>query len=88
MRPETALKIVIRPYVTEKTFDMLEKQNKMVFIVDKRASKRSVRQAVERLYEVKVDSVNTVITLVGKKAYVRLSKESSAPDIASKLGLM
>ena len=88
MRPETALRIMIRPYVTEKTFDMLEKQNKMVFIVDRKASKRSIRQAVEALYDVKVDSVNTAITLIGKKAYVRLSKGSSAPDTASKLGLM
>ncbi|MBI4258618.1 MAG: 50S ribosomal protein L23 [Thaumarchaeota archaeon] len=88
MRSEDALKIVVRPYMTEKTFDMLEKQNKLVFIVDVNANKGSVKQAVETLYNVKVDSVNTAKTIVGKKAYVRLSKESSASDVASKLGLM
>lgn len=88
MRSEAALKIVVRPYMTEKTFDLLEKQNKLVFIIDDNANKSSVKQAVETLYKVKVESVNTVRTTIGKKAYVRLTKESSASEIASRLGLM
>ncbi len=88
MRPEDALKIVLHPYVTEKTFDMLERQNKMVFLVNNKASKQAIRQAVETLYDVKVQTVNTAITVTGKKAYVRLSVESSASDLASKLGLV
>ncbi len=88
MRPEDALKIVFRPYVTEKTFDMLERQNKIVFLVSNKASKQSIKQAVQTLYDVKVQTVNTAITVVGKKAYVRLSTESSASDLASKLGLV
>ncbi|MBI2184797.1 MAG: 50S ribosomal protein L23 [Thaumarchaeota archaeon] len=74
--------------MTEKTFDLLEKQNKLVFIIDDNANKSSVKQAVETLYKVKVESVNTVRTTIGKKAYVRLTKESSASEIASRLGLM
>ncbi len=88
MRPEDALKIVLRPYVTEKTFDMLERQNKMVFLVDNKSSKKGIKQAVETLYDVKVQTVNTAITVTGKKAYIRLSLESSASDLASKLGLV
>ncbi len=88
MRPEDAQRVVLRPYVTEKTYDLLEKQNKLVFIVSLQASKKLVKQAVETLYDVDVESVNTVRTLVGKKAYVRLSKESSASDVATKLGLI
>jgi large subunit ribosomal protein L23 len=88
MRPEDALQIIFRPYVTEKTFDMLERQNKIVFLVTDKASKRGIKQAVETLYDVKVKSVNTAATLIGKKAYVRLSGESSASDLASKLGLV
>ncbi|MGI0084853.1 MAG: 50S ribosomal protein L23, partial [Nitrososphaerales archaeon] len=83
-----ALQIVLRPYVTEKTFDMLERQNKIVFLVSNKASKQSIKQAVQTLYDVKVQTVNTAITVTGKKAYVRLSTESSASDLASKLGLV
>jgi large subunit ribosomal protein L23 len=88
MRAEDALEVVLRPYVTEKTFDLLERQNKIVFLVNGKASKNKIKQAVETLYDVKVQSVNTSITITGKKAYVRLSPESLASDLASKLGLV
>ncbi len=88
MRPEDALRVVIRPYVTERTFDMIEKQNKLVFIVAVTADKRAIKDAVETLYDVDVASVKTANTMVGKKAYVRLAPESSATDLASKLGLV
>ena len=88
MRAEDALEVVLRPYVTEKTFDLLERQNKIVFLVDPKASKVKIKQAIEILYEVRVQSVNTAITVIGKKAYVRLSPESPATDLASKLGLV
>ena len=88
MRPDEALKIVLRPHVTEKTFDLIEKENKLSFIVAWNASKRAIKEAIETLYDVKVDSVNTARTIQGKKAYVRLSPESSASDLATKLGLV
>jgi large subunit ribosomal protein L23 len=88
MQAEDALEVVIGPYVTEKTFDMLERQNKIVFLVDPKASKNKIKQAIETLYEVKVQAVNTSFTITGKKAYVRLAPESLASDLASKLGLV
>ena len=88
MNPEDALKIILRPYVTEKTFDIIERQNKLCFLVDVKASKVKIKNAIETLYQVKVATVNTSITIVGKKAFVRLAPESSATDLASKLGLV
>lgn len=88
MRTEEALQVVLRPYVTEKTFDLLERQNKIVFLVDAKSSKERIKQAVEILYDVKVDAVNTSLSIIGKKAYVRLAPESPAGDLASKLGLV
>jgi large subunit ribosomal protein L23 len=88
MRAEDALRVVIRPYVTEKTFDLIERQNKLCFLVDTEASKQKIKSAIETLYQVKVQSVNTAITVIGKKAFVRLAPESSASDLASKLGLV
>ncbi|MGH2638217.1 MAG: 50S ribosomal protein L23 [Rhabdochlamydiaceae bacterium] len=88
MNPEDALKIVIRPYVTEKTFDLIERQNKICFLVDTKASKKRIKSAIETLYQVKVLSVNTAITIIGKKAFIKFAPESSAGDLASKLGLV
>ncbi len=88
MRLEDAQKVVIRPYVTERTFDQIERENKICFIVADKATKRQVASAVEALYEVQVRGVNTARTVRGKKAFVRLAPENSATDLATKLGLV
>ena len=68
---------------------MVEKQNKLVFMVDLKASKTDVRNAVQQLYEVKVTNVNIQITPNGeKKAYVKLHPDYKAADIAIKLGIL
>ena len=88
MRLEDAQKVVVRPYITERTFEQIEKENKLCFIVDDSASKTQIANAIEALYEVNVRAVNTARTVVGKKAYVRLEEENSAADLATKLGLV
>jgi large subunit ribosomal protein L23 len=88
LRLEDAQKLLIRPYVTERTFDQIERENKLCFIVDDKATKRQIANAVEALYEVKVRAVNTSRTIKGKKAFVRLTEESSAAELATKLGLV
>ena len=88
MRLEDAQKIVLRPYLTKRTFEQIERENKLCFIVLDSASKTQVADAVEALYEVKVRAVNTTRTLTGKKAFVRLTEESSAATLATKLGLV
>jgi large subunit ribosomal protein L23 len=88
VRLEDAQKILKRPYVTERTFDQIERENKLCFIVDDRVSKTQIANAVEALYEVKVDTVNTSRTVRGKKAFVRLSEVGKAAELATKLGLV
>ena len=56
--------ILIRPMVTEHTTDLMA-EGKYVFIVDKRANKIQVADAVEEIFKVKVEKVNT-ITVKGK----------------------
>jgi len=86
--PEEASKIVIRPYVTEKVFNTMDSENKLAFLVDRNANKYTIREAIETLYEAKVISVNTVITAIGKKAYIKFDPSVSASDLASKLGVV
>ena len=88
MRLEDAQKVVLRPYITERTFDQVARENKLCFIVGDEYSKSQIAAAVEALYEVKVMEVNTHRTSRGKKAFVRLIAESSATELATKLGLV
>jgi len=87
---------VVDPYkilkyasITEKSVSLIEKENKIVFIVDRKANKKQIKEAFEKLFGVKVESVNTQITLDGrKKAYIKLKPEFKARDVAVKLGLV
>ncbi|MGD0477775.1 MAG: 50S ribosomal protein L23 [Nitrososphaerales archaeon] len=88
MRLEDAQKLLRRPYVTERTFDQIEKENKLCFLVDDKASKPQIARAFEALYELKVAAVNTERTVKGKKAFVRLLEENKAAELAAKLGLV
>ena len=88
MRLEDAQKVVVRPYITERTFEQIEKENKLCFLVADGASKSQIADAIEALYEVDVRSVNTTRTVIGKKAFVRLTEDNSAAELATKLGLV
>ena len=77
------------PLNTEKGIRSLEADNKLVFIVDKHDTKAEIKKAIESQFNVKVLSVNTLRTLTGeKKAMVRLSPDTPALDVATKLGMM
>jgi large subunit ribosomal protein L23 len=52
--------ILIRPLVTEKMERLTDRQGQYGFVVDKRANKLQIRKAIEELYGVTVDSVNTM----------------------------
>ncbi len=82
-------KILRYPYLTEKSISLVEKENKIVFIVDRKAKKKEIKEAFEKLFEVKVESVNTQIMPTGeKKAIIKLKPEFKASDIAAKLGMV
>ncbi len=54
-----AMSILIRPVVSEKTYDLMERGT-YVFEIDSRATKVDVRNAVEQAFNVKVVNVNTL----------------------------
>jgi large subunit ribosomal protein L23 len=85
----SAWDILLYPLLTEKSMNMIEKENKLVFIVNKKASKKDIKEAIEKEFEVKVEDVKTEITMKGqKKAFIKISPEFSATDLASKLGMI
>jgi large subunit ribosomal protein L23 len=81
---------VIRyPVMTESASLMVEAENKLVFVVNLKSNKNDVKTAVEKLYEVKVEKVNLLITPQGeKKAFVKLHPDYRAADVAIKLGIL
>ena len=55
------MNILIEPIITEKMTDVSEKLNQFGFIVEKKANKVEIKKAVEKLYNVTVESVNTMV---------------------------
>lgn len=83
--------IIKAPIITEKSADLAQNKNTITFSVDVRANKTQIKQAIENIFDVKVESVNTINVKpkekrVGryegktnkvKKAIVKLSEGSS-----------
>jgi large subunit ribosomal protein L23 len=81
--------VIHYPLMTESASLMVEKDNKLMFVVNVKAGKSDVKRAVEELYEVKVDKVTVLITPQGeKKAFIKLKPEYKASDVAIKLGIL
>jgi large subunit ribosomal protein L23 len=87
--PRDPWEILQYPLLTEKALAKVETENKLVFIVRRNSNKRSIRWAVEKALEVKVDNVHTLIDMDGrKKAIIKLKPEFKAGDIATRFGML
>ena len=80
-------KVIFHPYVTEKTMNFMEKNNALEFVVKRSADKKTIQNAIEKLFEVKVKDVNTRITKRGKHAIVKFMPEFKAEDIGMRIGI-
>jgi large subunit ribosomal protein L23 len=81
--------IIKHPLSTEKVVRMMESENKLVFIVDLKATKAQIKKELEKMFNIKIIKINTLVTSKGeKKAYVKLSPETPAIDVATQMGLM
>ena len=75
MEPTTVIKA---PRVTEKGTFFMSEQNKYTFVVDPRATKTQIKDAVEKIYKVKVQGVNTQIKKGKRRRFkygVRVEKD-------------
>jgi len=81
--------VILYPMMTERSVYMIENENKIVFIVDRRANKDDIVKAVSALYGVEAERVNTLITRKSvKKAFVKLKDQYDASDLAIRLGIL
>ncbi len=81
--------IIKHPISTEKAIRLLNEENKLIFIVDRKSKKNEIAIELEKMFDAKVEQIRTLIDRKGnKKAYVRFTAETPALDIATKLGLL
>lgn len=86
MDPYTIIKY---PLSTEKSIRLMEAENKLIFVVNKKSTKKEIKMAIEEMFKVGVDNVRTFVTADGeKRAYVKFSSKNPAIDIATQMGLM
>ena len=79
---EQLSRIIIRFVTTEKAYLLAEKYNYITLKAVRNANKRQIKEAVEKLFKVKVVKVNTLIDRDGyKKAYVKLAPEFKAIEL-------
>ena len=80
--------IIIKPHVTEKTMNLIDLNNEIAFVVNRKANKKQIKYAFEDLYEEEVERVNTHITPKGEKvAYIKLVEEEMAEELAVRIGV-
>ena len=85
---EKANSTFVQPYVTEKTFNAIEKENKLTFIVSEKSTKREIIEALKLVYEADAIEANTTKTIQGKKAIIKFRTEGGARELATRLGLV
>jgi large subunit ribosomal protein L23 len=90
--------IILKPLLSEKSYDGIP-DKKYTFVVDTRANKTQIKRAVEEIFKVKVEKVNTLnvrgklkkqgktqgYTPKSKKAIVRLTADSKAIEFFESL---
>eukprot|EP00931_Biecheleriopsis_adriatica_P084393 TRINITY_DN581_c0_g3_i2.p1 TRINITY_DN581_c0_g3~~TRINITY_DN581_c0_g3_i2.p1 ORF type:complete len:146 (-),score=50.02 TRINITY_DN581_c0_g3_i2:92-529(-) len=82
-------RIIQCPVTTESAMKKIEEINTLVFLVDIKATKPKIKEAVKQLYDVQCAKVNTLIRPDGrKKAYVHLTQDYDALDVANRIGII
>jgi large subunit ribosomal protein L23 len=79
--------IILHPYVSEKTMNLMDRDNILQFVVNVRANKKEIKEAVEQIFDVKIVDVKTRINKYGKMAIVKLSPDYEAEDIGMRVGI-
>jgi large subunit ribosomal protein L23 len=88
-------RVILHPYVTEKTMDQmsgtptqnLTDGNRLEFVVRRDANKNDILDEFEQRFDAKVDKINIKITKKGKRAIIKLAEGYSAEEIGMRIGI-
>ena len=79
---------MLKPITTEKAVKLVDIENTLLFATDRHSTKPQIKKEVEKIFTVKVAVIRTFIKNNEKYAYVRLTKQFPAIDVATKLGMI
>jgi len=79
---------MLKPVTSEKAVRLLELNNTLVFVVDRRKNKTEIKKEIEEDLDVKVDEINSLIRKNKKYVYAKLNNKNLAVDVATKLGMI
>lgn len=88
MNVEEATHIILKPYVTEKTFALVENESRICFLVRENTTKPKIAEAIKVLYNESPMRINVCRTVYGKKAFVKFETIEKARDLATKIGML
>lgn len=80
--------VLIKPLMTEKAVRMIETENKISFIAERKARKEEIKKEFETVFENKIKSINVHIRKNQKIAIIKLKEANAALNVATKLGVM
>ncbi len=80
--------MIFHPLTSEKAVKLIDLENTLIFIVDRRTDKSVIKKEFESQFKVKVDKVRTSIRANKKYAHIKLNKANPAIDVATKLGMI
>ncbi len=78
----------MKPIMTEKAVMMMETQNTLTFVFPMISTKEEMKKELSEIFNIKIQSLRTLIKNNKKYAYVKLKGETLAIDVATKLGLI
>ena len=80
--------MILKPITSEKAVKLVDIENTLIFKTEKNARKKGIKKEFEDIFQVKVESVRTLIRKNHKIAYIKLAKENPAIDVATRLGMI
>jgi len=84
-----AHEVIKFPLTSDSAMKRVDADNTLVFIVNVKSTKEDIKKAVKHLYDIQAQKVNTLIRPDGqKKAYVKLTSDYEAVEVASRLGMI
>ncbi|MBS3098983.1 50S ribosomal protein L23 [Candidatus Pacearchaeota archaeon] len=80
--------MILKPITSEKAVKLIDLDNTLLFKVERQFRKEEIKKEVQKVFNVQVEKVRTLLRGNKKYAYVKLKKENPAIDVATKLGMI
>jgi large subunit ribosomal protein L23 len=81
------MSVIIAPLRTEKIVKLAVNNRTLAFIVNLNATKKEIKEDIERIFKVKVDKINTHIKAGKKVAYVKFTQDTNVEELARQLNI-